>query len=586
MALTTRQRRAKSTRKFDHARSGSDQSSQRGLCLPLVHLLQPMTWEASAILILAMITAWFWNYMKLDTRHEGKQMFMDLVCRQPDASCVDGLRVVVTKTGTTTESRQIVHKGTLVLKIPRRLQIWDEDAIRNETIHELLGDIRNDVNSGAILALYIARWQRRLRDDSNFYEASVREHPVHVEYLLRQLPSFEQFENFHPIFWENDELEELLRRSSLTFGYVKDLQRTISDEFNMFSNFVERKDYYAARLSVLTRAFGININASDSFSMVPILDTFDHQASPNVGFKTDSDGNFLVNALSSFRGKIHDSYGKRSDQNLFARYGFVNGDGTDYTQAGINLWHPIQQQDIGSVISASTKQQYRLALLRYLQYDDGYAECVTQPAAGAEVYHRDAWQLKQLKYRYLLHRAHFSKHWVLTMSPRNRDSSGTSILKLDPKNIQFNATRIFSTCRVLSLTHHDYNGEAIKLLEEHMTDFDYVLPDHRDALEYRTLFCVSRMASTAIDRFASTIELEEELVSSHDAGSKEWMAAHLRLGEMQTLQALKHFSFSKLRSQFGDTTLGSSIAFSMRNQPCPREMLMPLLDIKIRTAIG
>ncbi|GKY93495.1 hypothetical protein MPSEU_000316900 [Mayamaea pseudoterrestris] len=547
------------------------------------NMLHPMTMEASAILFLAMLTAWLYNYMRPDLIHKQQQSFIDLVCGQPDTSCLGSMRAVESLTsGTSIETKQPVRKGTIVLQIPRRLQIWEEDARQDDYIKHIIASMEDSLDGATILALYIAHWQKRLRENSSFYESSFVEHPVLLHYLLHQLPTYEHFDSYHPILWDDNMLAELLRRSSLSYAYVKDMQRQLHDEYSKLVDHVDRNDYYAARLSVLTRAFGTSLSrkANGSYAMVPILDSFNHQSPPNVGFTTQANGDFVVTALVNFRGEIHDSYGKRSDQNLFARYGFVNGDGTDLTQAGINLWHPVQLQDSTQMtISASVQEQYRLAILRYLQYDDGYSECVTQTDAEQDSYMHNAWRLKQLKYQFLLQRAHSPKHWIVTMSPRNKERQH-GIPALDPSQVQFNATAVFSTCRVLSLTHEDYEGDATSLLEHYMLDMDYVLPDTRNALEFRTLFCMSRMASTGMERFATTIELEKQLIRELEPGTAQWMAAHLRLGEMQTLQALKHVSFSKLRSSFGENLLGSSPAYSMRNEPCPKDYLKPLLDTK------
>jgi hypothetical protein len=252
------------------------------------------------------------------------------------------------------------------------------------------------------------------------------------------------------------------------------------------------------------------------------------------------------------------------------------------------LWHSVRLHEtsgVSSAVDSSTEEQYRIAILRYLQYDDGYSECVVAPLAltesgGAnESFAHSAWNLKQIKYKYLLLRARSLKQWVVTMSPRNKEKSNV-IPEFDHASIQFNATNIFSTCRVLSLTHQDYDGRAASLLETHLHDFDFVLPPTRDGLEYRTLFCMSRMTSTAMDRFGATIELERQAIEKAEPHTTGWMMAHLRLAELQTLQALKHVSFGKLRADYADENLlGSSPAYSMRNQPCPRESLKPLFDL-------
>jgi hypothetical protein len=554
--------------------------------------IQSMTKEATVVLLLTMMTAVLWNHLRPEmNRPQLQQSFLLQFCQHANTVCAPGMQAVQTQTysGTTTETKQPIRKGTTVLKIPRKLQIWDTDALGNESIVEILGSLNGDLDSAAVLALFLARWQRRLHDDAVFLESSMQQEPIFVSYLLQQLPLYEQYESYHPILWNDNLLEQLLPKRSLSYAYIKDIQHLIHSEYVTLAEHVDRKEYYAARLAVLTRAFGTKamskstINHSGSYAMVPILDSFDHQSPPNVGFVTSSNGDCVVTALTNFRGKIHDSYGKASDPHLFSRYGFVNGDGTDYTQAGINLWHLVKPQDGESDQPTTLADDYRLPILRYLQYDDGYEDCVGPPidehgAPSVASFGRKAWTLKQLKYKFLLKRAHSFKHWIVTVSPRNKEKR-KGVPEIDMATIQLNATSIFSTCRLLSLTHEDYDGQAAAIVENALNDLDFVLSPTRDGLEFRTLFCISRMTSTALDRFTSTVEQEKDLISSYDTGSSEWMTAHLRLGEMQTLQALKRISFGKLRADFSEQVLGSSPAFSIRDQPCPKEFLLPLLSL-------
>jgi hypothetical protein len=120
------------------------------------------------------------------------------------------------------------------------------------------------------------------------------------------------------------------------------------------------------------------------------------------------------------------------------------------------------------------------------------------------------------------------------------------------KDLQFDGTLLFSTCRIITLTHLDYNGTATRILRDNLQNESFVLlPETQtsSALEFRTLMCVARMAQTALARFPYSVQQlydEVALFNREIFKSTIWTIAHLRLGEMQTLEALKHIAFSGL----------------------------------------
>merc|ERR1712238_437600 len=86
------------------------------------------------------------------------------------------------------------------------------------------------------------------------------------------------------------------------------------------------------------------------------------------------------------------SYGKYTDQHLFAKFGFVPKDGSGYTECGINVMHRIlgdiglgkqfsylpfegSDNDDDDEIQRRKKRQ-RQDLRRYMIYDDGHDECI------------------------------------------------------------------------------------------------------------------------------------------------------------------------------------------------------------------
>ena len=590
-------------------------------------------------------------------------------------------------------TRRQVPTGTRLLQIPRRLQIWDIDALHDEFVRTQLltarlfispdyDDTNNNnsnnkkerkvgvpLSSAAFLAAYLARTLLQLQHDEREQQrpTSAKGSPTLQAQYLSILPTYADYAKYHPVLLWNSttttsEVESVLGSYTHTYDVLHATRSLYRAEYAAFahvsSEFAQTIDwsqYVAARLSVATRAFGTgpvewpkqavythslrspsSSSSSSSgtvvsssfetvslevvqaagldlshgcFAMIPILDSLDHHAKPHVGFaltnpsivasspdyqasfsSSSSSSSFVISAVRSIAAgsEIFDTYGKRSDSDLFARYGFVNGDGSDYTQASIALWHGVQSDEYQhdkDDDDNTRRPPLHTRILRYLQYDDGYEKCVEKSQT-------EAWELKKLKYRYLSLRSNLPAHWVATFGPRDPSSrpalSSKTLIQATPPSfdarlngITFNGTALFSTCRLISLTHYDYNGQATALLTQHVDDLSYFLPEAPGhGLEFRTILCIARFASTALERFGRSLPDQYDLVARLNKNrnavqSKEWMIEHIRLGEMQTLEALKKVAFSNLRA-YGDR-MNSEPAFTMRDNPCDRKHLQPLL---------
>lgn len=568
-------------------------------------MVSGQTWQASAILALAMVTAITYNRMHHSAADPFVGAFIDAMCAATDVECHADLR----PSRRTQRASTTILPGATVLRMPRSHQILDIDALRAMDAEMLSARLlrrgaaaEQPLSSAAFLAAHLARLQK-LGNATNL-------DPL-LQHYLSILPSFTDYGAFHPILWSETDLINRLR-STLTLDYVMAFRELFDSEYqglteasSEFGQQITREQYLVARLAVLTRAFGTGPDpalvtrrdierfhdlagvdlSKGCFAMVPILDLYDHHAKPNVGFRFE-EGAFVIQAVDRITAgtEVFDSYGKRTDSDLFARYGFVNGDGSDYTSASIALWHKLNLLDDASVGAAEPSRQLRAQVLRYLQYDDGYGACVSEDDTAA-------WDLKLWKYRFLLARATMPKFWVATMAPRavaaKPAASSDKLMQLDPpafdlRNLQFNGTSIFSTCRVLVVTHTDYGGQATSMLRENWNDLEYILPPTNDALEFRTLLCMARMASTALDRIGAgaaeqkerTADINKRRSSPHD---REWLVEHVKLGELQSLEALRHVAFTKLRASFDQQLVGSTPAYQMRDAPCPKDSLLPLL---------
>lgn len=605
-----------------------------------------LTLRASGILVIAIIAAAVWNWIdELPAAVDADSVtrsFLQHICKDPDVHCHASL----VPARRTQKAIQKIPTNDRVLQIPRRLLILDIDALRDPFVREQLfaplqrkgkregeanpPDTANNnkkgepiVNAAAFLAAHLARLQTNST-------ARAALDPILQEYLDTVLPTYDHYAVFHPVLWSDAEFKDYLPLYSSTWTAVQGFKSMIAREYQTFTDRsplwadqVSKQGYTAARLAVMTRSFGtgplsspasndvgqsVSLQELDfyrehagidlsqgSHAMVPILDLYNHHANPNVGFAyDDSLSAFVIRAVHggiAAGSEVMDSYGKHTDTHLFAKYGFVNGDGSGHTQATLALWHePESIVTAGGSDDQRNKERQNLERLRaqvlgYLQYDDGYEQCVTEKD-------EDAWGFKIWKYRYLFQMATVPDSWTVMLAPRDpksRPMNASNIPisdqapRFDKQRLQFvgSTNAFFSTCRLLSLTHHDYNGTAQSLLQENLINADtFILPPPKDALEFRTLMCMARMAQTALGRFGvSTADQEKKVTRlNREPGafqSRNWTVAHVRLGEMQTLEALKGVAFASLRA-FEDK-MNSAPEYTMRDKPCPRANLQPLL---------
>jgi hypothetical protein len=602
--------------------------------------ISPMTLQASAILVLAIITGvvWNWTHDELPTEVDSvTRAFLQRICKEPDVHCHASL----TPARRTQRVTRKIHTDDRVLQIPRRLLILDVDALRDPFVREQLfaeppdpTDVDADaaeavipeVSAAAFLAAHLAHLQANATARAGL-------DPILQEYLEKVLPTYDDFASFHPVLWSDADLKEHLPPHTSTWRAVQVFKagitkeyRTFTDRSTLWGDQVSKHIYTAARLAVMTRSFGtgplrLSPTSNDagqsvsleefefyretegidltqgSHAMVPILDLYNHHGKPNVGFAyNDKLSSFVISTVHggiAAGAEVMDSYGKHTDTHLFAQYGFVNGDGSDYTEATLAVYHQPESivtslsQDDQRIDEENIYDQLQAQVLAYLQHDDGYEQCVTEED-------QDAWAFKLWKYPYVFQLATKKNSWTVMMAPRNpnsRPAAASSILisdeppRFDKQRIEFaiNPDALFSMCRLLSLTHHDYNGTAQSFLEENMFHVDtLILPPTKDALEFRTLMCMARLTHTALDRFGvSVADMEDQVTRlNREPGafqSRNWTAAHLKLGEMQTLEALKGVAYAGLRASFPDKMNSTAPEYIMRDKPCPRANLEPLL---------
>ena len=526
---------------------------------------QQSTFSLASILVVAIAAA----AVQLGHHHSKRDQVMSalrLVCHTDGGFCHDGLQAFQRSH----RAKHTISRGTPLLKIPRQVQIWDLDALR---ALDLKAVIRNDrtgrpLDGGAFLAFYL--WDRFVnKHDEN-------------DPLLPYYNSFPTDLSYHPIFWSDTQLQQRLRPHSHAYAVARAYRDMVMSEYKALEELqpdLPLETYQGFRVLVLSRSFGTGPPGPDeakeatpldeellSFNqslgvdltlgcraMVPILDMYNHHVLPNVAWRFES-GAFLVTASRQINTNqlIFDSYGTYTDSHLFAKFGFQNGDGSTRTDASIAAMHRLMnvglQQQFTYLPSQPAKhiammETQKMTLARYLQFDDGYSECIASDPNSIP------YQLKQLKLQHLIRLAHDPQRWVVSIPPRNakaypHDELPDRVPSFDMKALpRFDASKVISTCRLMVLTEDDFDGTALNVLRDHLaSERDGILIEKQsDSLEYRALLCLARLSGLVLHRFelpsAQAVQTFADSVKA-EPHSPLWTTHHVVVGEVQTLEVL------------------------------------------------
>ncbi|KAL7463836.1 hypothetical protein ACHAXS_004190 [Conticribra weissflogii] len=605
----------------------------------------------------------------------------------------------------------------LIMRLPRPLQIWDLDALRDKFIQStFLGlsgiddeaiskrvtrhkDTQNALDSGAFLAVHLIRllqgaqismydsneicetdgyngecrgnsdsinprWKtldQQQRDRSKILLPYLEMLPKYSDRVAKALPPDPLNPHDHPLTWDQSTLKSLFPEYTHTYDLIQHYRQMIQSEYEAlklkspieFGGNVEFTDYLAMRINVLSRAFGVSASNSESGaqwgeidlpkegafslktemrsyktsnfgislddsrqseevklrSMCPLLDMYNSHPNPNASWRYDSrTSSFFVHSKGIKQGyPIIVSYGKYTEGHLFAKYGYVNGDGSSPTEVNLAVFHRIfgdvglgQQysqvpigwfardhkrflegvdtSEMSDTIYAAVKatQIQRELLLRYLVFDDGYEECIT--TGGTD------WELKRLKFQHLLRLANSRDDWIVRLPARHPDARpGKNLHAINSKSdsesaVGIDAKRIVSTCRLLSLTADDLDGNSIGYLREklHSTLKAIKLRRHGNALEYRAMMCVARLSTVALNPYEEFAK-ENGSEEPNQFGSREWTAWYIREGEVRVLQILRRTALQQMEEL--EKSSKSSEGFIVRKTgACPVENSTPLLD--------
>ena len=214
-----------------------------------------------------------------------------------------------------------IHGGDLIMTLPRPLQVWDLDALRDEFIQQhFLGlspdnherseskrvalhqETSNPLDSGAYLAVYLLRLlhgaQIHQNTIDNQCQADEKECPREAVALIKWtdtkqcagriellkdylniLPTYDDRvptlntnnPHEHPLAWERTMLESLFPKYTHTYNLIISYQTMLQSEYdalksaspNEFGSSVSYTQYLSMRVNVLSRAFSAMASGND-----------------------------------------------------------------------------------------------------------------------------------------------------------------------------------------------------------------------------------------------------------------------------------------------------------------------------------
>jgi hypothetical protein len=157
-----------------------------------------------------------------------------------------------------------LEKGWKLFEVPRSMQIWTLDALRDPFIKKNLFGARHlktqrPLTSKAFLAANLAILQSshtQVSHDGDATKEKLR------EMYLGHLPTYDDFKSHHPVLLDLRELSAKFGANSYFYFMVSRRKAEIESEYRAFTNVssvfqeaVTFEEYVAARLSTQTRTF-------------------------------------------------------------------------------------------------------------------------------------------------------------------------------------------------------------------------------------------------------------------------------------------------------------------------------------------
>jgi hypothetical protein len=446
--------------------------------------------------------------------------------------------------------------------------------------------------------------------------------------VVSALPSYHEYASYHPVLTDLTQIKITLGEHSPAFQRLVHTRESLNREYDSFAStstkFAHRvslEDYLSCGIAVQSRAFEIPNTKSDVemeertfyqqtlgidfssgvVSIEPVNDWMNSHANNNVkvgGYDVKKRSGQAWSTKVIPKGQeLINSYGEQFDYVLFSQYGYVPPDGTGSSIAWLFVYHDISLMGGlagGSVASHSLPSLD--GLVPYLQTDYGYVECIRKESQP------DAFELKRLKLLYLQRIATDRDWWVLPLPPRTSTGDtpvSTTEISRDYKVPSFgpdvyeyldaNALRISLPCRLITLTGGDLEDASALLKQDLKTLKESPTPLQTPVLRLeelevpidwmiRTIHCMRTLASTQLRKYKMSVEDQENhvmtLAENGTWNTLEWYVAHMKLEEMQSLEAISNWALGALEI-VADI---EGVSLDVRSEPCPERYSLELIE--------
>lgn len=156
------------------------------------------------------------------------------------------------------------------------------------------------------------------------------------------------------------------------------------------------------------------------------------------------------------------------------------------TKVDISLYH-----DVG----ASDEADINTNLLNYIRFDAGYAVCLDPKNFENDNF--GVLALKKFKFQFLQKIASDPESWVAKLPVDAHNLSSDEVMT--------EAKKIQSTCRLITLTHEDYDGAADRVIRDAVkTSEIFYIPRLNAASEYRTMVCLLQLTDSYLSYASAT----------------------------------------------------------------------------------
>jgi len=265
---------------------------------------------------------------------------------------------------------------------------------------------------------------------------------------------------FTPI---SDQMDMKIAREIL-YDYKKISERSSKD----FESKVSFEDFAWAAMIIRTRCF--KNGSPHGISVLPLMDFLNDKADANAHLNRIELILQMISAKDIEAGEeLLFTYGDLEDQKRLHDYGYVKTNGFESSLATLAPYHP------PDFASASTQ------LMKYLNFGDGYQEC-----PNIEERKTDDGIFQHVKFQLLSRISKDLKYWVVKIPPSyNGKKKSLKVSKY-----------AMTMCRLLALTHRDYDGEAFSVLHTMSSNPKATtLSSDSDSLEYRANHVLERLAT-------------------------------------------------------------------------------------------